>query len=108
VHESFSPALVIRPINLAVGEVLWVTGSSLCTGSPLTQTCNVAFVPLITADTSVLERKPSSATYEGLPAQQFVAVAAGRTVLAPTGPCPTPACSNVAVFPADLDITVSK
>ncbi|HXC75671.1 MAG TPA: hypothetical protein VNU19_01330 [Candidatus Acidoferrum sp.] len=62
----------------------------------------------IHADTSVLERKPSSATYEGLPAQQFVAVASGRTVLVPTGPCPTPACSNVAVFPADLAITVSK
>ena len=107
VRQSFSPTLAIRKIDLRVGDTLLVTGSSVCTGSPPNQKCDLLFIPLAPRDEHVVAVKTPSATYDGLPAQQFVALVTGHTVLAPTGPCPTPICSGVAIFPEDLAITVS-
>src|ERR671924_19937 len=99
VHQSFSPALIVRQLKLTVGQSLWVTGSDVCTGSQPNETCGVLFVPLGGADENVLKLDRAATVFEGLPAQRFVALNPGKTGLAPAEPCVGATCPSVAVYP---------
>lgn len=95
VAEALTLTLTLKTVKLKVGDELWITGSKVCAGLP---SCETLFVPFTTSDPRVVAVVDRDRTYDGLPAERFVAVSAGRGSLSPVSPCPPAICSKVAEF----------
>jgi hypothetical protein len=108
VAEHFTLNLAFTRVTLRVGTAFWVTASRPCSAVQ-GDVCPSQLVGLTSSDPKVVALVRSTASYGGLPAQEFAALSSGHATLVPTGVC-IAGCSGgqfPSGGPAEFDLTVS-